>query len=259
MAKYVQLTLSDVFPTFLSPDKGWQPVDVPRALEHVFDWPVEKYPGVVIRVYSSIKKATATGRDCGRDAIRVCAVDTVSTKGLCKAVRVHRVEGWRDNLKARIMHVLKQTHERMAQKEAQGYWKRPVPPVEIAPIPDAATFADTIPTFKFKKDRLFWFRIRLASDERFALYAMLSVYAHQTADEKATQATVVHNGIGFSGVHAEIFSSFSEQLLKKQERYGGDAYLSPKQTALVLKTLPKYAKQVIAHFEGEKVSTGNGR
>ncbi len=258
MANFVNVSLPE-FQELLNPEKGWTYADVPKALEHVFDWPVKRYPGVVIRVYSSIRTITGNGRRVGSDAIRVCAVDTISDKGLIRAMRVHRVEGWRENLKARIMQVLDETHKRMAAKEAQGYWKRPVPQVEKAPIPTAATFADSIPAFKFKKHRLWWFRLRLASDERFALYAMLSVYAHQTADEKAAQATVADNGIGFSGVHAEIFSSFSEQLRKKQERYGGDAYLSPKQMALVFKTMPKYAKQVIAHFEGEKVSTGNGK
>lgn len=258
MAKFTHITLSEFFPGFLNPDKGWQPVEVERSLEHVFDFPVSKYPGVVIRVYSSIRKATAVGRRKGSDAIRVCAVDTASKKGLVKATRVHRVEGWRENLKARVMYVIQETYKVMAQKEAAGYWKRPVPPVEKKTVDTAATFADSIPTFKYKKDRAYWFRLRLASDERFALYAMLSIYDLQTTSEKAAQATVDHNGVGFSGVHAEIFSSFSEQLRKKHERYGGDAYLSPKQTALVLKTLPKYAKQVIAHFESEKVSTGNG-
>lgn len=258
MAKYTQLSLSDVFPDFLNPDKGWTPVDVEHSLEHVFDWPVKKYPGVVIRVYSSIRTATATGRRKGADAIRVCAVDTASKKGLVKATRVHRVEGWRENLKSRIMYVMQEMHKVMAAKEAAGYWQRPVLAMVKKPVDTASTFADSIPTFKFKKDRLYWFRLRLASDERFALFSMLAIYDLQTEDEKEDQATTDSNGVGFSGIDAEIFSSFSEQLRKKQERFGGDCYLSPKQTALVVKKMRKYAKQVIAHFESAKVSTGNG-
>jgi len=67
---------------------------------------------IVIRVYTSIQKNTSIGRRNGGDAIRVCAVNTKTDRGLVKSRRVHRTQGWRDNLKSRVMDTLTTAKER---------------------------------------------------------------------------------------------------------------------------------------------------
>jgi hypothetical protein len=96
----------------LRPDKGWVEVEE-HAKEYVFDFPLTSRPGVVIRVYTSIDKRTAEARRCGGDAIRVCAVNTRTNRGLVKSRRVHRTQGWRDNLKSRVLDAIKLAKERV--------------------------------------------------------------------------------------------------------------------------------------------------
>lgn len=67
--------------------------------------------------------------------------------------------------------------------------------------------------------------------------ALIAIYNGQTFAEKDSRATVEDNGIGFSGVDAEILTSFAEQFLARQ-------YLSPKQRAILAKKMPKYAGQL---------------
>ncbi|NIV12333.1 MAG: hypothetical protein GWN62_13975, partial [Aliifodinibius sp.] len=52
------------------------------------------------------------------------------------------------------------------------------------------------------------------------------------------------NGIGFSGCHAEICSSFAKQVIRGRN-------LTEKQMKVVFKIIPKYHKQV-AQFIGEE-------
>jgi hypothetical protein len=95
----------------LRPDKGWR--DVAQAIdavhgrgEHILEWGFKKYPGVILRVYTSIDRATGVARDKGNDAIRVCAVNTNTDRGLVKSKRVLRVNNWRANLKHRVWEVM---------------------------------------------------------------------------------------------------------------------------------------------------------
>jgi hypothetical protein len=88
----------------LTPDKGWAAVHGYREL--VLEWKFRKYPGVVLRVYTSIDRETGFAREKGSDAIRVCAVNLTTKKGLVKAKRVLRVTNWRVNLKRRIWEVM---------------------------------------------------------------------------------------------------------------------------------------------------------
>ena len=78
---------------------------------------------------------------------------------------------------------------------------------------------------------------RLATDDRWALRALSVVYKNQTADEQNAQATIEHNGIGFSGPDAEILSSFAQQYQRRGR-------LSPKQMNLLKRKIPSYARQV---------------
>lgn len=80
--------------------------------------------------------------------------------------------------------------------------------------------------------------------------AILRIYERQTLSEQRAQETCERNGVGFSGVDGDIFSSFAEQI-KKSPRPAGRR-LSPKQLALARKPdkngLPRigrYAKQLL--------------
>ena len=95
-------------------------------------------------------------------------------------------------------------------------------------------------------------RAKITSNTDAAAKAMLKIYANQTSDEQNSESTVYHNNIGFTGNDAEILSSFSKQF---QQR----GFLSPKQNAILMKKIGKYAgqltKQAIAN--GLYVKTGN--
>ena len=89
-----------------------------------------------------------------------------------------------------------------------------------------------------KKEMIAALKERLASDDRWALRALLLVYRNQTDDEQHAQATLEHNGIGFSGPDAEILSSFAQQYQRR-------GTLSPKQMHVLKRKMPSYAGQVL--------------
>jgi hypothetical protein len=79
----------------------------------------------------------------------------------------------------------------------------------------------------------------LERSDAFVCHAVCALYERQTRDEQAIGETVVHNKVGFSGCDAEILSSFAKFCKKT-------GFLTPKQTALARKKLPKYRKQLAA-------------
>lgn len=98
-----------------------------------------------------------------------------------------------------------------------------------------------------KKNTLAFVKTQLATNKVWALKALVRIYQeNQTADEQAAKVTSHDNGIGFSGVDAAFASSLAEQYLKR----GG---LSDKQMGFVFKIIPKYAKQVVAMSDKEKL------
>ena len=96
-----------------------------------------------------------------------------------------------------------------------------------------AKFAD----LTTKKDRVARLREMLGTNAKWAIAGLSRIYANQTADEQDSGMTSEDNGIGFTGVDAEILSSFAEQVEKGRT-------LSPKQMTLLFKKMPKYAKQL---------------
>lgn len=138
-ATYTPVTLGEMV-ELLTPAKGWCAVELERVQEHVLDWRVKRYAAnIVVRVYTSVKKATGHGRGCGRDAIRVCAVNLDTDRGLVKSKRVHRVENWRENLKARITWVL-------GELDQQGHTRRATSrAVSVTPDPNALVGPDAPP------------------------------------------------------------------------------------------------------------------
>ena len=81
------------------------------------------------------------------------------------------------------------------------------------------------------------YRAALASNPAWAHRALVVLHDQQTRDEQETRTTETHNGVGFTGIDAEILSSFAEQVKRGRT-------LSPKQLAIAHRRLPKYAAQL---------------
>ena len=114
MATATNITIAEMR-RFLRLSMGWHEVQPAGSKEFVFDWTVNQEPTIVLRVYTSIQLSTGLTRAVGSDAIRVCAVDLTNDRGYIKSTRVHRVEGWKDNLQARCKTVLDEARKRLAQ------------------------------------------------------------------------------------------------------------------------------------------------
>ncbi len=89
-----------------------------------------------------------------------------------------------------------------------------------------------------KKDMIEQLRRRLASNDRWALRALMRIYQNQTADEQCREATIERNGIGFTGPDAEILTSFARQY----QRRGS---LSERQMIILRRRIPAYARQIV--------------
>jgi hypothetical protein len=89
-----------------------------------------------------------------------------------------------------------------------------------------------------KKAQVAHYKEKLGTDARWALRGLMRVYAEQTESEKEYEVTAYTNGVGFTGVDADILTSFAKQY----ERRGS---LSEKQMALLFKRMPKYAGQLL--------------
>jgi hypothetical protein len=65
-------------------------------------------PWLQIRVYSSLNKNSGLSAKCGADAIRVCAINIKTDKGVIKSRRINRVPGWDSRLMNRVEEVWKE-------------------------------------------------------------------------------------------------------------------------------------------------------
>lgn len=115
----------------------------------------------------------------------------------------------------------------------------PAPPVPGDWASLGRAWRGPLPAFPTKKARLAFLRAALGARPAWARRALEIVLARQTDDERAVGATIARNGAGFSGVDAEILTSFARQLA------AGRA-LSPRQEAVLLRRMPKYAGQLAA-------------
>jgi hypothetical protein len=79
----------------------------------------------------------------------------------------------------------------------------------------------------------------LLTNDRALERAIFRVYQNQTANEQRTEQTTESNGVGFSGIDAEILTSFAKQLIRGRT-------LSPKQLIIARLKMPKYWKQLLA-------------
>lgn len=88
----------------------------------------------------------------------------------------------------------------------------------------------------------------LARNDLAVERAILRIYERQTATEKRMQETCENNGVGFSGVDGEIFSSFAEQIMRSSRPPG--RRLSPKQLVVARKP-DKHGMPRIARYAGQ--------
>ncbi len=89
-----------------------------------------------------------------------------------------------------------------------------------------------------KKSQKEFIQKMLSSNALWAKNALIRIYSFQTSDEQERETTCHYNGVGFSGAHAEILSSFAKQI----QRYNR---LSDKQMSILFRIMPKYWRQIL--------------
>jgi hypothetical protein len=102
-ATYVIVTEMEM-DTLLKADKGW--VKQIEGGEYVYHYTTNKNPDVVVKVFSSVTPS-GVSKKVGSDAIRICAVNTKTNRGIIKNGRVNRTAGWDDRLKAKVLETIK--------------------------------------------------------------------------------------------------------------------------------------------------------
>lgn len=93
---------------------------------------------------------------------------------------------------------------------------------------------------------------KLATDDVWLTRAVARIYANQTADEQATQATVVRNNVGFAGCDARRGAKLGEAANIAIERY--NSRMTPKQCAWARKFMHRYAGQLVRIADGAKAA-----
>lgn len=87
-------------------------------------------------------------------------------------------------------------------------------------------------------------KLLLVARDAAILRGLKVIYSLQTESEKETQSAQILNGVGFSGVDAEILTSFWEFYEKR-------GFLSKKQWQILRKKILKYAGQLTRVANGE--------
>lgn len=88
-----------------------------------------------------------------------------------------------------------------------------------------------------KKATIANWKEQLGTNAAWALRGLMRIYEMQTPQEQEVELTVYHNGVGFSGVDADILTSF----VKQYQRKGS---LSEKQMNILFQRMPRYAGQL---------------
>lgn len=107
---FCNVTLQDM-KKVLKADKGWTITNEPNSKEYIFQFPLTNTPHIIIRVCSGIT-SDGNSRGCGKDAIRIYAVDIKNHKGYIKTKRVYRIGTWKKNLTKSVMTCFKQAKAR---------------------------------------------------------------------------------------------------------------------------------------------------
>jgi len=95
----------------LRSEKGWMIQTEPRSREYFFAFPLSSSPHIQVRVASGIT-TNGQSRGCGKDAIRVFAVDTKMNKGYISTKRIYRLPTWEKNLRTAVMNCFEQAKVR---------------------------------------------------------------------------------------------------------------------------------------------------
>jgi Na+-translocating ferredoxin:NAD+ oxidoreductase RnfG subunit len=101
-ATYVTVTELETDTLFQS-DKGW--IKKQTGNEICYEYITPKNKDVVIKVYSSVT-TKGISKSFGKDAIRICAVNTKTSKGILKSKRVNRTLGWEHRVKDRVLELI---------------------------------------------------------------------------------------------------------------------------------------------------------
>jgi hypothetical protein len=102
MSTYVTITELEMDTLFKS-DKGWVKKQIGNEI--CYEYITTKNKDITIKVYSSISTG-GVSKSCGKDAIRICAVNTATNKGILKSKRVNRVLGWDQRVKGRVLELI---------------------------------------------------------------------------------------------------------------------------------------------------------
>jgi hypothetical protein len=97
-----------------------------------------------------------------------------------------------------------------------------------------------------QKSQIEFIREKITHDVNWAYRALMSLYMAQTEDEKNGDETIHENGVGFTGLDANILTSFA----KGYKRYG---HLTEKQLCILYRKIGKYAKQLYRISDKEKL------
>ena len=89
-----------------------------------------------------------------------------------------------------------------------------------------------------KKEKIDSLKYAMLHDDETIKTCLIKIYNNQTAEEQQIEETTENNNIGFNGADAELLTSFTKQLLRRN-------YLSEKQMLYLRKKMPKYARQII--------------
>lgn len=97
-----------------------------------------------------------------------------------------------------------------------------------------------------QKAQIEFIREKITHDVNWAYRALMSLYMAQTEDEKNDGDTKHENGVGFTGLDADILTSFA----KGYEHYG---HLTEKQLNILYRKIGKYAKQLYRVSDKDKL------
>lgn len=93
---------------------------------------------------------------------------------------------------------------------------------------------------------------KMATDDLWMVRGLLTIYAHQTADEQRNGENTIHNGVGFRSSDAQYLTSVCHNMLHKNVEaairnpatFNVDRYLSEKQLPIVRKKMLMYSDQL---------------
>jgi hypothetical protein len=97
-----------------------------------------------------------------------------------------------------------------------------------------------------KKEKIAFIRNKLSTRVDWGYRALMRIYALQTLDEQICMDTKHENGVGFTGIDAELLTSFA----KDYEYYG---HLTKGQLRCLFNKIGKYSRQIYNLCDKEKL------